>query len=73
MIQINWLLNFLKYDKNTFFFCFIKKMHEIFLEFDRMHTNKNIFFYFLDNVFLKFFWNLEEKKIYLISGQYHII
>jgi len=40
-------------------------MHEIFLEFGRMHTNKNIFLYFLDNNFFKIFSEILKKKRYI--------
>jgi hypothetical protein len=51
-------------------FFYIKYAWE-YLEFGCMHTNKNVFFYFLNKKFwisFAFLWNFEEKHVYFISG-----
>jgi hypothetical protein len=46
-------------------------MHEDFLDFGCMNTNKNIFLYFLNKEFFSFFSKILKKtQVYLISDQY---
>jgi hypothetical protein len=58
---------FSKYDEDAIFF--IKYVWKV-LEFDSVHTNKNIYFF---KICLGISEILKIKHIYLISGQYLIV
>jgi len=49
-------------------------MHKILLEFGHMYTNKNRFFFILEQgSFFDFFRCFEEKRIFLILAPYLIV